>query len=107
MAEDAVSRAYLDTGHEALAERWRGAAGEIDLIFRGKDEVIFVEVKKAATHDLAARRLGRLQIGRITLAAQEFCADLPAGLMTPMRFDLALVDRFGRVEILENAFGAV
>lgn len=51
------------------------------------------------------RRISARQIARICNAAQEFCGGLPSGLLTAMRNDAALVDQFGRVEIVENAFG--
>ena len=40
------------------------------------------------------------------MAASEYCGSLPAGQMTDMRMDAALVDQFGRVQIIEAAFGA-
>ena len=105
LAEGSVARAYVDLGHEVVAERWRGRAGEIDLILREGEEYVFVEVKKSARHAWAAERISARQIGRICNAALEFCGRLPDGLLTAMRFDAALVDQFGRVEIVENAFG--
>lgn len=105
LAEESVARLYCRQGHELVAERWRGRAGEIDLILRRGDEYIFVEVKKSSSHDRAAERIGGRQIARICNAALEFCGRLPTGLMTAMRFDAALVDQLGRVEIRENAFG--
>ena len=105
MGEDSVRRDYLARGYALVASRWRGQAGEIDLILRQGDEFVFVEVKSSARHDLAAQRLSRRQMDRICHAALEFCGQLATGLMTLMRFDAALVDRVGRVEIIENAFG--
>ena len=43
---------------------------------------------------------------RIWSAASEFLAGEPAGQDTPARFDVALVDGQGRIEIIENAFAA-
>lgn len=100
-----VARQYRDQGYEPVAKRWRGRSGEIDLILRRGAEHVFVEVKKSASHARAAERIGGRQIARICNAALEFCGCLPTGLMTPMRFDAALVDQFGQVQILENAFG--
>lgn len=105
MAEQAVARRLREDGIEILAERWRGKAGEIDLICRQGDCMIFVEVKQAETHDDAATRLSAAQQARICRAACEYCETLPLGQLTEMRFDAALVDRRGRVAILENAFG--
>lgn len=106
LAEEAVAREYSQSGYQVMSERWRGRSGEIDLILSKGDEYIFVEVKKSRSHDWAALRLGARQIARICNAALEYCGRLPAGLLTAMRFDAALVDQFGRVEIIENAFGA-
>lgn len=106
LAEEAVAREYSQSGYQVMSERWRGRSGEIDLILSKGDEYIFVEVKKSRSHDWAALRLSARQIARICNAALEYCGRLPAGLLTAMRFDAALVDQFGRVEIIENAFGA-
>lgn len=105
MGEDSVSRDYLARGYAQVASRWRGKSGEIDLIMAKDEEFVFVEVKKSARHARAAERIDRRQMDRICHAAQEFCGSLAQGLFTFMRFDAALVDQFGRVEIIENAFG--
>ena len=104
MAEDSVARHLTAKGCTILARRWRSAGGEIDLICRDGDAVVFVEVKQAASHAEAAMRLGRSQMDRICAAACAYCTDLPDGQLTCMRFDVALVDGAGRVEILETAF---
>lgn len=104
LAEDSALRHYLARGGRLLARRWRGQGGEIDLIIELDGCIIFVEVKSAATHASAAWRLGPRQIARIQAAALDYCSTLPTGLATVMRFDMALVDAIGRVEIIENAF---
>jgi putative endonuclease len=105
-AESAVVQFYERAGRSVAAQRWRGTAGEIDIVARDGAEVIFIEVKQSATHALAAEHLTRRQMGRIYAAASEFLAGEPAGQLTPSRFDVALVDAQGRIEILENAFAA-
>jgi putative endonuclease len=55
---------------------------------------------------LAAESLSRAQIARIFCAATEFVAKAPRGSLTDMRFDVALVDEIGRIEVLENALAA-
>ncbi|MDO5646343.1 YraN family protein [Paracoccus sp. (in: a-proteobacteria)] len=106
MAEDSVSRLYLRRGATLLASRWRGKAGEIDLIFQDGADIVFVEVKASSTHRAAAERLGRAQMDRICLAACEFCDANGFGGLASMRFDVALVDAQGRVDLIDNAFGA-
>lgn len=105
-AEEAVSRHYSRSGLVVVATRWRGSGGEIDLIARQEAQVVFVEVKKAATHAQAAARITQRQMARIRASAAEFLAREPAGQLTDCRFDAALVDATGRIEILENAFAA-
>jgi putative endonuclease len=107
MAEDSVHRQYLKNGAVLRASRWRGKAGEIDLIFQDGDDLVFVEVKKAATHAIAGERLRPAQMARICRAACEYCDVFGLGSAVPMRFDAALVDQSGRVELIENAFGEV
>jgi len=104
-AERRVAEQYADRGGEILERCWRSAAGEVDLILREGDTIVFVEVKKAETHDLAAQRISRRQMDRICQTALLFTDRLSTGSLTDMRFDAALVDATGRVEIVENAFG--
>ena len=103
-AESSVARHYEDRGIAICAQNWRGITGEIDLIGRNGDVVIFVEVKQSRTHDLAASHLSQAQIGRIFATVDEFLAGEPKGLLTDVRIDLALVDGMGRIEVIENAF---
>lgn len=102
-AEEAVARHYAELGYEVLQHRWRGVGGEIDLIFRLSDVFVFVEVKKSASFAQAARHLTPRQQQRIFATATEYVAQQPAGLLSDMRFDVALVASAGEIEILENA----
>lgn len=104
VAEDIVATDYVRRQHSFAARRWRGQAGEIDLIMRDGDTVVFIEVKKSRTMARAATRLGRRQMDRICAAAGEFLAGEPRGQLTDVRFDLALVDGRGMTNVIENAF---
>ncbi len=105
-AEEQVASLYGRSGRAVCARRWRGASGEIDLIARDGDGVIFIEVKQSRTHAEAAERLSGRQMARIYGAAAEFLEGEPKGQLTQARFDVALVDAVGRIEIVENAFAA-
>jgi putative endonuclease len=105
-AEAAVARLYGQQGRTIAATRWRSEAGEIDLIARDGAEVIFIEVKKSRTHAEAAEHLSRRQMARIYASASMFLAGEPGGQDTPSRFDVALVDDTGQIEVIENAFAA-
>ena len=102
-AEAGVARHYARAGCQIVARRWRGQAGEIDLIGRDADGYVFVEVKAARTLAQAAERLTRRQMARLALAAEEFLGSVAGGPGQGMRFDVALVDGFGRLEVCENA----
>ena len=104
-AEDIVARSYAARGCAEAARRWRGRGGEIDLIMRDGDSVVFVEVKKSRSHAQAVQRVTRRQMDRICMAASEFVGSEPRGSLTPMRFDVATVDGVGKVQVVENAFG--
>jgi putative endonuclease len=103
-AEVAVACHYEALGIPICARNWRGSTGEIDLIGRRDDTVVFVEVKQSRTHDLAASHISPAQIARIFATVAEFVGGEPAGLLTDVRIDLALVDGQGRIEVVENAF---
>ncbi|MGZ9811836.1 YraN family protein [Pseudoroseicyclus sp. H15] len=105
-AEEIVARHYQADGHEIHACRWRGQGGEIDLVAEDGEELVFIEVKAAASHEAAALRVTPRQQQRIMQAACEYIARLPRGLLTPMRVDVALVDGTGRVACLHNAIAA-
>jgi putative endonuclease len=102
-AEETVMRVYQRAGYALANQRWRGGGGEIDLIFRKGNALVFVEVKQSASFARAAEMLKPDQVQRIMDAATAFVAGEPMGQLTEMQFDVALVDGHGQTEILENA----
>ena len=104
-AEDIVAARYAELGCGVSAQRWRGARGEIDLIVEDGDVTVFVEVKKSRDFASAAARLSNRQMQRIYASAEGYLASSPGGMNSNARFDVALVNGQGAVEILENAFG--
>ncbi len=103
-AEENVARHYARSGRAIEARRWRGPGGEIDMIVREGERLVFVEVKASRSFDAAISHLTRRQMDRICRSAEAYCGDTPGGLLTEMRFDLALVDGRGAVRVVENAF---
>jgi putative endonuclease len=104
-AEQTVAALYEIGGYPIAARRWRGSAGEIDLVARDGSTIIFIEVKQAETFAWAAERLTERQMDRIYAAASEFIANEPGGQDTEVRFDVALVNGQGCVELVRNAIG--
>ena len=106
-AELRVATDYERRGFSIAHRRWRGAGGEIDLIARDGEDLVFIEVKKSTRFDMAAARISQRQINRICASAAAFLGSEPSGQLTNVRFDVALVDASGAVQIIENAFGTV
>lgn len=104
-AEESVARLYEYGGMQVAARRWRGSEGEIDLIMRDGEDLVFVEVKKSKSFAAASERLSMRQMQRIYGAASEFLAGEPRGQLTNLRFDVALVNGVGEIRVVENAFG--
>ncbi len=104
-AEQRIAQDYARRGFALARERWRGKTGEIDLILRDGTGLIFVEVKQARDFDRAAESLSARQMRRLYGAAEEFLGSEPAGSLTEVRFDVALVNGRGETRIIENAFG--
>ena len=79
---------YRLMGFRLLAQRYRTAVGEIDLVLRRGHLVVFVEVKARASLDDALHALNAHQRERLTRAAAVFLRDHPIHNDCAMRFDL-------------------
>lgn len=104
-AEQRIAQDYERRGFAVARERWRGKSGEIDLIVRDGEGLIFIEVKQSRSFDRAALALSAAQMRRIYRAAEEYLGTQPLGSLTDVRFDVALVNGHGETQIIENAFG--
>lgn len=104
-AEMRVAQDYERRGFAVARRRWRGAGGEIDLIIQDGNGLIFVEVKQSRSVARAAESLSARQMQRIYFSAEEYLGTQPLGSLTEVRFDVALVDGQGDMQIIENAFG--
>jgi putative endonuclease len=104
-AEGRIAQDYEQRGFTVVQQRWRGKGGEIDLIVKDGDGLIFVEVKQSQSFERAAQRVSRAQMRRIYSCAEEFLGTQPLGNLTDVRFDVALLNGHGETQIIENAFG--
>ena len=102
-AEEIAARLYRAAGLDLLEHRWRGQGGEIDLILRDRDVIVFAEVKQARTHDAACASLHPAQMRRIHAAAGEYLGGQPGGQLSEVRFDLVTVDGTGHCNVMEGA----
>jgi putative endonuclease len=90
-AESRAAAYLIAKGFRILARRWRSPVGEIDIVARRKDLLIFVEVKARATLDGAAESVTGRQKRRIVGAAEAWLAAHPDDPVHDVRFDAMLV----------------
>ena len=108
--EDLACQELERRGSVISARRWRGRAGEIDIVARDGTTLVFVEVKTrsgsafgAAAEAVSARkrlRIARLAKAYMTRHRLEQC---------PCRFDVVAIDLDGEgpaVRVFQNAFDA-
>ncbi|AFY71152.1 UPF0102 protein yraN [Thalassoporum mexicanum PCC 7367] len=107
-----VEKLLTQNGWQILGQRWRCKSGEIDLIARDRQTIIFVEVKTRSDRNLDHN--GSLAITlpkqkRLYQAALEFIAQNQELGDYILRFDVALVhknqnDQFRLYSYIESAF---
>ena len=81
----------LCKGYQLLDHRARTAAGEIDLVARRGEYLVFIEVKARASVQAALESIGPRQRGRITRAASLWRARRPDLQALHLRYDLVLI----------------
>ncbi len=88
---EAIAAWYLRAkGYRILARRVRTRAGEIDIVARHRDSLVFVEVKARATLDSATIALHPAALRRIEAASRVLAPRFGAGCTTT-RIDAVLV----------------
>ena len=102
LAEENAARFLESRGFQILARRHRTPHGEIDLIARDRDILVFVEVKARPSRAQAAYSLTARQWARLEGAALHYVAETSQNQID-MRFDVVLVDADGACERIENA----
>jgi len=90
-AEIRAAALLLAQGYGVVARRFRTPVGEIDLVARRGNELIFVEVKARDSLDDAAEAVTGRQRRRIIAAAEVWLARHPDDVTREVRFDVILV----------------
>jgi putative endonuclease len=90
-AESRAAVVLIAKGFRILARRWRSPVGEIDIIARRRNLLVFVEVKAREKLDDAAWSVTERQRARIVAAAQAWLARYPDENIHDIRFDVMLV----------------
>jgi len=106
-AAERIAAGFLQRhGLELLQRNYRCRHGEIDLVMRDGDTLVFAEVRLRSRSDFggAAASIDAAKRRRLTLAAQHYLAAQP--FLPPCRFDAVLLSALdeGAVEWVRNAF---
>lgn len=106
IAEQLAADYLQRQGLQLVARNYRCRNGEIDLIVRQGDTLVFVEVRQRSNPCFgdAAASIDRRKQQHLLRAAQHYLASLPQ--IPPCRFDAVLLDGTGRIEWLQHAFTA-
>lgn len=103
-AEQVAAQFLQKNGLRLIQSNFRCRFGEIDLILRDGETLIFAEVRQRSRGDFggAAASIDAHKQRRLILTAQHYLASLPR--IPPCRFDAVLLDAADNVEWVKNAF---
>jgi putative endonuclease len=90
-AESRAAAFLIAKGYRILARRFRTPVGEIDIVARRRNVLVFVEVKARNRIDDAAEAVTERNKLRIVAAAEYWLSQHPDDVTSDMRFDAVLV----------------
>jgi len=105
-AESRAAALLIAKGYRILARRWRTPFGEVDIVARRRQVVVFVEVKARGHLDDAAEAVTDRQQRRIVAAAEAWLARHPHITPRDIRFDAVLVAPLRMPRHIQAAFDA-
>ena len=107
-AEEAAARHLTAAGCRVLARNARYREGELDLVVREHDLVVFVEVRLRAAERFggASGSVDVFKQKRLLRAAQHWLAEQYGERWPACRFDVVTVDGDGKIEWIRDAFAA-
>ena len=105
-AEKLAAEYLARNGLAIVARNWRCRFGEIDLVARDGQTLVFVEVRARGSrgHGGAAESISAAKRRRLTATANYYL--LRCRSEQPCRFDALLIEAEGRIEWVRNAFDA-
>ena len=106
-AESRAAAFLIAKGYRIAARRFRTPVGEIDIVARRRDVLVFVEVKARAKLDDAAEAVTERGKRRIVAAAEAWLAAHPDDVNRVMRFDAMLVAPGKIPRHIQGAFEAM
>jgi putative endonuclease len=93
-------------GYRILSRRYKVPQGEIDIIAKSFNTLIFIEVKARKNHSYLYDALSYFQQQRIMNAADHFIARYPYYQNYTQRFDLILINKYHPIHV-KNAWGDI
>lgn len=92
--EDRAARYLASQGLDVVARRYRCRLGEIDLVCRDADALVFVEVRArgAGSRTQALESITAGKRDKLVAAARHFLMRHPAWHERPLRFDVVAFD---------------
>ncbi len=104
-AEAAAAGFLQQQGLRIVARNWSCRIGELDLIARDGETLVFVEVRQRASAGFggAAASIGATKRAKLVTVAQVYLQTLK--VVPPCRFDAVCIDG-GRLEWLKNCIDA-
>ena len=105
-AEDAAAKHLAAAGCRIVARNARYRDGEVDLVARERDVLVFVEVRMRGSLRFggAAVSVNSLKQKRIARAAQHWLVGEYGERWPACRFDVVTVDGSGTIEWIRDAF---
>jgi putative endonuclease len=106
MASEETAALFLERqGYRILRRRFKTSVGEVDIIARDGESLVFVEVKFRQEMDAALETLSEKQRNRLFAAAEVFLSleEDPSLARLPMRFDVIAMTPTA-IQHLKNAF---
>lgn len=110
-AEDLARRYLVDRGLTTVDQNYRCKRGEIDLIMREGNSLVFVEVRyrRRSDYGSGADSVGRRKRDKLIATAQHYLQSRRGGRDVPCRLDVVSISSLNdehRVEWIKNAFEA-
>ena len=90
-AESRAAALLVAKGYRIVARRFRTPVGEVDIVARRRNTLVFVEVKARARLDDAAEAVTERGRRRTVAAAEAWLAQNPDDIHCNIRFDAVLV----------------
>lgn len=105
-AEARAEAHLVRQGLKPLARNWRARGGELDLVMREQEVLVFVEVRARASTAFggAAGSVTATKQRRVVLAARQFLAAHPQHAEREARFDVVSIEAGGQLHWLKAAF---